>query len=72
MAKQNKTKAAGACTLERELKAFESRKAGASYTRIGAALRISAQGAHKLVTAVFQRYESELTETVPGIRQIEL
>ena len=42
---KNKTKAARAVTLEREVKAFELRKMGASYTQIARSLKISRQGA---------------------------
>ncbi len=71
MASKNKTSQARARTLEREAKAFQLRKKGASYTEIARSLRISRQGAHKLVTAVFEQLESELSETVPTVRRME-
>lgn len=72
MASKNKTSQARARTLEREAKAFQLRKKGASYTEIARSLRISRQGAHKLVTAVFEQLESELGETVPTVRRMEI
>ena len=72
MASQNKTSQARSRTLEREAKAFQLRKKGASYTDIARSLRISRQGAHKLVTAVFEQLESELSETVPTVRRMEI
>ncbi len=72
MTKKNKTKSTRAVTLEREAKAFSLRKGGKSYTAIARTLRISPQAAHKLVSAVFQRFTDELGETVAVVRQLEL
>lgn len=72
MASKNKTNRRRSVTSEREVKAFEFRKAGCSYARIGEELGISAQAAHKLVGKVLVRHATLLKDNVPAQLEMEL
>jgi DNA-binding CsgD family transcriptional regulator len=61
-----------ALTAERESKAIELRKAGASYEQIGLVLGISHEGARKAVLRVLARLEALTIEEAETLRAIQL
>lgn len=57
---------------ERELKALEMRKAGATFEQIGNALGITPQGAHRAVKRALRRIIEKSDEAAEEIRRLEL
>src|SRR5215204_6672503 len=58
-----------AATLDREARAIELRRNGATYPQIAERLNISEAGARKIVKRVLDRM---VTEAVPDVRKLEL
>lgn len=71
MAKGNKTSARSTLAREREAKAMELRKAGKSYTAIGAELKVSDVAAYKMVRRSLDRLEKLTNEEAIEVRRIE-
>lgn len=57
---------------DRRRRALELRMAGSSFADIGAALEISKQAAHQLVTAALRDIEAKTVETTDELRRLEL
>ncbi len=72
MPSESKTSKRRSITAEREVKAFELRKAGWTFREIGAELGISGPAAFKLVTKVRRRHADLLKEDVPTQLEMEL
>jgi hypothetical protein len=58
--------------LDRELRALELRKAGASYTMIAKDLECSVEGARKALMRALEWMEETCAELAPAVRRIEL
>lgn len=61
-----------AAAIARRAQMLELRKAGMTYDRIGEALGISKQAAHKTVTKALREITAKATETAGEIRELEL
>ncbi len=57
---------------ERELRALELRKAGATYRRIGEHLGITEQGAHKAVMRALNKLIADVSESADQLRELEV
>lgn len=57
---------------EREIKAMELRKSGATYAAIGEALGISEQGAYKAVIRALDKLNAKVIEGAEQLRRLEL
>ena len=57
---------------EREVRAFQLRLAGATYSQIADDLGISLGGAHKIIMRVLQRLETTAEETAEVVRRLEV
>jgi len=57
---------------EREAKALELRKAGATYTQIAKQLEMTEPGAYKVVTRVLERLARKATESYESVLRLEL
>lgn len=69
---QSKTSGRKALALERELRALELRKAGASYAQIAEVLGISRSAAHKAVARALDKVIAEVRENADRLRALEL
>lgn len=72
MARKDPNQAAKAEAEVRRVKAFELRKAGASYRAIGAALGVSEATAHRDIHAVLKRLAKQQEGHAEEYRQLEL
>ena len=72
MNKAEKEISRAALARERRQKAFEMRKAGASYEQIGKALGISMQAAHKHVKKHLQQIAEKTDEDAREVLKLEL
>jgi len=72
MAATNKTSAARARTLERQVKALELRRMGKGYAEIARALGIGKSQAHRLVQAGLQEAREQITANADELRAEEL
>ena len=69
---ESKASARRLAAREREIKALELRKAGATYVQIAEALGISRAGAHKVVLRALARLEKEAGEEAEHLRRLEI
>ncbi len=70
--RHSKTSRSNVEAREREMKAFEMRKAGATYMQIGDKLEVTKQGAHKMVKRVLDAMIAKTADDAVHVRELEI
>ena len=69
---KSKTQPRNVKAAEKAHKAFEMRKAGATYKQIGAALGFSPQYAYECITKNLGKMRKDMEQTIEDVREMEL